>query len=392
MLFFYYLAFLLCFIIIVLPLSTLIHELGHGLAGLLLTNKKVTLYIGSYGDSKNSFKVVIGRLVMFFNKKKFNSNIGLCVLEQQTLSINKQIIIDLMGPVATLILSLLLSYFVFFSDLNDSIKIVLSIFNVFTYYSFLSNIIPSNKPIKLNDGSIIYNDGTQILELIKFKNLPKEYNIGVNNYNNKEFGLCTLELEKVLEKGYKKAIVYQLLISAYLQIKDNKNASRINELYSIKFKKKFNSNDYTNSGLLKSYSGKYDEAIKDYNKAVKIDTKNSIALNNRGYTYNLLKDYENAIKDFDNAISIEEDFAYALNNRGFAKIKLGQKEDGLNDLEKSMTLDGKNSYCYLNYGIYYYDNQEYQKASEYFIKAKELDNKTYELDGYLKKVKEQLGL
>lgn len=390
MLFFYYIAFLFFFTVILRPFSTLIHELGHGIPALLFTDKKVTLYLGSYGDPKESFKVTIGRIELFFNKKPFDWKIGLCVLEQQILSINKQIFIVLMGPLASLVLSLILTYLVFFSNINDNVKIILFFFNISTYYDFLINIVPNKKPIELHNGSTVYNDGKQILELIQFKNLPEEYNIGAKHYNNQEYDLAVLLFEKVFDKGYRKEIIYQLLISAYLQIKDYDNASRVDKLYSNKFKKTYNSIDYSNSGLIKSFSGNYDEAINDYNKAIEIEPNNSNALNNRGYTFNLMEDYESAIKDFEKAISLEEDFAYALNNRGYAKIKLGLKEDGLADLEKSMTLDGTNSYCYLNFGVYHYDNKEYQKALENFNKAKKLNDKTYLLDYYLKKVEQKL--
>lgn len=391
MFFLNYLIFSFLFITILRPFSTLIHELGHGITAILLTDKKVTLYLGSYGNSKESSKIIMGRFSFFFNKKISTWNIGLCILEQQTLSINKQILVDLMGPLASFILALILSYFVFLSNLNYEIKIFLFFFNVYTYYVFLSNIIPSSTPITLDDGSITYNDGCQILQLLKLKKVPKEYHIGVTLYNNKEYSLAVKSFEKVFKNGYREQIIYQLLISVYLQIKDSSNAARIDNEYSNKFKNKFNSNDYSNSGLTKCYLNKYKEAIKDYNKAIEMDPNNSNAFNNRGYTFNILEDYESALQDFEKAIFLDKDFAYALNNRGFAKIKLGLKEDGFIDLKKSMTLDGKNSYCYLNFGVYHYDKKEYKKALEYFIKAQELDATTHNLDSYLGKVNEKLN-
>ncbi|MDY0779508.1 tetratricopeptide repeat protein [Tenacibaculum sp. IB213877] len=380
------------FITVLRPFSTLIHELGHGIPALIFTDKKVTLYLGSHGDPTKSFRIQIGRLELFFNNNPFHWKIGLCVLEQKTLSINKQIFIDLMGPLASLSLSMILSYLVFFSNFNDNVKIVLFFFNISTYYDFYINIVPSKNPIELYDGTTVFNDGKQIMDLLKYKNISDGYILGAKHYNNQDYELAALELEKVLDKGYQENIIYQLLISAYLQIKDNTNAARINNLYSNRSKKTFNSNDFSNSGLIKSFFGNYDGAIKDYDEAIKIDPNNSNALNNRGYTYNLIGDYKSAIKDFEKAILLEDSFAYALNNRGFAKIKLGLKEEGLKDLEKSMTLDGTNSYCYFNFGMYHYYNFEYEQALEYFTKAKELDSTTYKLDSYLKKVTDKLSL
>ena len=392
MLFVYYFVFLILFSVILRPFTTLIHELGHGIPALFLTDKKVTLYLGSYGDPKESFKVVLGRLELFFNKKPFNWNIGLCVIEQRTLSINKQIIIDLMGPLASLTLSLILTYFIFFVDLNDPILVLLALFNISTYYDFYINIVPSSKPIELHNGSAVYNDGRQILDLLKFKKAPKEYSVGAEQYNNKDYNLAASSFEKVLHKGYDEPIIYQLLVSAYLQIKDNDNALRINDLYRSKYSNMFNSTDYTNMGLIKSFSGLYKEAMDDYSKAIELNESNSVAYNNRGYTFIVMEDYENAIKDCEIAILLNEHFAYALNNRGFAKIKLGLKEEGLADLEKSMNLDGTNSYCYMNFGVYHYDNKAYRKALEYLEKAKELDTTTYLLDDFLEKTKEKLDM
>ncbi len=392
MLFFYYIIFLVLFGIIFRPITTLIHELGHGIPGLIYTNKKVTLYLGSYGDPNESFKISIGRLEVFFNKKLLNWKIGLCVLEQKELEINKQIIFCLMGPIASLILSFVLTYFIFFENFSDDIKIILFLFNISTYYDFFVNIIPSSNPIELYNGSTVYNDGKRIKELLILKKMPKEYNIGAKFYNNKEFDLAAISFEKAINSGFRKDFVYQILINSYIQIKDYEKASLYMKEFNQIFKGKFNSNDYSYSGLIKSHYGRHEEALKDYDKAIKMNPNNYYAINNRGYTYNLLEKYEKAIEDFNRAMTIETDFAYALNNRGFSKIKLGLKEDGLKDLEKSMTIDGTNSYCYLNFGIYYYENEQYIKALEYFNKAKELDGKTYMLDYYLDNVNIKLTI
>ncbi|GAB4163462.1 MAG: hypothetical protein Tsb0033_23830 [Winogradskyella sp.] len=385
-----YILFLVLFFTILRPFTTLIHELGHGIPALIYTDKKVTLYLGSYGNPDKSFKVALGRLELFFNKQLFNWNMGLCVMEENTLAINKQIVFVLMGPIASLILSLILTYLIVTVDFSDYVLVILVFFNISTYYDFFASIIPNSKPITLHNGSTVHNDGRQLLELLKFKKMPEDYSVGIAFYNNKDYSSAATEFEKVLTKGYQEPIIYQLLISAYLQIKDNDNALRVNTLYNTKHGKTFNSNDYTNMGLIKSFSGAYKNAIEDYNKAIELDPNNHIAYNNRGYTFNVMEDYESAIPDFEKAISLEDNFAYALNNIGFAKIKLGFKEDGLADLEKSMTLDGTNSYCYMNFGIYHYDNGAYKDALTYFEKAKKLDATTHLLDEFLQKTKEQL--
>ncbi len=57
-----------------------------------------------------------------------------------------------------------------------------------------------------------------------------------------------------------------------------------------------------------------------------------------------------------------------------------------------MKMDGTNSYCYFNFGVYYYEESDYQKALEYFNKARELDSTTYKLDSYIEKVMKKLEI
>ncbi len=162
-----YFIFLLLFVVILRPFSTLVHELGHGIPALLFTNKKVTLYLGSYGNPKDSFKFVIGRLELFLHKKPLHWKIGLCAFEQHTLSINKLLFIYVMGPLTSLGLSIILSYIVFFGELSENVKFIVFFFNVTTYYEFYRDIVPHNEPIELHDGTKIFNDGKQIVELLK---------------------------------------------------------------------------------------------------------------------------------------------------------------------------------------------------------------------------------
>ncbi|MCH8904747.1 MAG: hypothetical protein IIA45_12645, partial [Bacteroidetes bacterium] len=91
--------FILVIAIILRPFTVLFHELGHGITALLLTKEKVTLYIGSYGDPKNSFKFSLGRLEFFIKYFSVLWEIGLCVHQSKNIPLNRQILITLFGPI-----------------------------------------------------------------------------------------------------------------------------------------------------------------------------------------------------------------------------------------------------------------------------------------------------
>ncbi|WP_394971904.1 tetratricopeptide repeat protein [uncultured Croceitalea sp.] len=391
--FYTYLFLLLVFVVFLRPVSTLIHELGHGLPALLLTDGKVTLYLGSYGNPDDSIKINLGRLEIYFRKNPFHWKVGLCKMHSESVSINRQIFVTLMGPIMSLALALIVTYYVFFTDLNGDFIVLLFFFGISTYFDFFANIIPQRQPIKLHDGTVTHNDGQIILNLLKFKKLPSEYEEGITLYNKKEFAKAAELFKKVLESGHKEDFVYRLTISSFLSVLDYKKAKVLNDEFEKKFKaKNFASNDYNTSGFLKSYFKDFNEGLEDYKTSLELNPNNSYSLNNRGYTYNLIGEYEKAILDFNKAIELEPEHAYAYNNRGLSKIKLGKAEDGLKDIEQSMRLDENNSYAHMNLGIYYYDLGDFTKALEKFNLALKLDKNTYEIQERISETKSKLNL
>ncbi len=85
--------------------------------------------------------------------------------------------------------------------------------------------------------------------------------------------------------------------------------------------------------------GKYDEAIRFYNKAIECDPKYANPYNGLGHAYLYLQEYTKAIEYF----------------------------------KKAILYDPYGEYTYRGLGIVYYKYREYDKAIEYFSKAIELD-------------------
>ena len=136
--------------------------------------------------------------------------------------------------------------------------------------------------------------------------------------------------------------------------------------------------------------GNNQKALEYNGKALLLNPAHKYALNNKGYTLNLLKKFEEAIPLFDKAIEIDNDFAYAYNNRGLSKIKIGLPEEGLADINHSFILDENNAYAYLNLGIYHLDRAEYVEAMKLFKKAKQLDHTTHGIDDLISEADSRL--
>lgn len=82
----------------------------------------------------------------------------------------------------------------------------------------------------------------------------------------------------------------------------------------------------------------YDEAIAEFNEAIKIDPVFTDAYISRGYTYILKKNYDLAIVDYTKAISLDPDNPIAFNGRGAAYLYTKQFNLALQDYYRSLEI------------------------------------------------------
>ena len=136
-------------------------------------------------------------------------------------------------------------------------------------------------------------------------------------------------------------------------------------------------------GIAKAELGDYEEAIQDYNEAIKMNPSYYQAYNNRGVAkYELglreedklekLNKYKEAIQDYDKAIKINPNIHVAYNNRGNAKAELGQHEEAIQNYDKAIKINPKYALAYYNRGNSKNQLDKYEAAIQDFDKALEL--------------------
>ena len=91
-------------------------------------------------------------------------------------------------------------------------------------------------------------------------------------------------------------------------------------------------------------------------------SNNFMALNNFGYQRMKIGEFQEAIKNFDRAIEINEFYPYPYNNRGFAYLNLGELDKAIRDINYSIELDGDNSYAYKNRALYFLEINDKKEA------------------------------
>jgi len=104
---------------------------------------------------------------------------------------------------------------------------------------------------------------------------------------------------------------------------------------------------YVDRGVELSALGKYDEAMRDFDEAIKIDPTFMQAYNDRGVTRMRLKAYKEAVKDFDTALSYDPQNPDIFQNRGISYFHLNENGLAVADLEKATAISPQN-------GVYWY--------------------------------------
>ena len=372
--------------------TTLFHELGHAIPSLLFTEEKVTIFLGSYGNTEKSKHLSLGnRFSIYFKLNPFKWRGGMVKQNSSNLSVSKNLTILFAGPLFSLLIATFSIMIIFSFHLNGFLKLLSIIFLTSALFD-LRNIFPIEEPILLYDGSQGYNDGYQIHRLIRFKRdhktLVSAYAFyEVNNFNE------ALKLFKTLDPNFINKDIFTIIIAAYCNCKDY-NGGR--QFYQIIFDQKnkldLDSDNFSNIAVIESHLGNNEQAMNFYNKSLELNINNIYSRSNRGYTHNLFENYNEAIIDFDDAIKIDPNFAYAFANRGYSKIKLGLFAEGLSDIDRAINLDDKNPYAYRNLGLYYLQIGDYEKAMMNLQIAFKLDPDTHLVKEYLKMTEEKSNL
>jgi tetratricopeptide (TPR) repeat protein len=152
------------------------------------------------------------------------------------------------------------------------------------------------------------------------------------------------------------------------------------------------SNEYLQNGILKHNQKDYKGAIKDYDKAVKLDKDNKVAYFNRGTCELALKDYNSAMTDFSKTIELDPKYVYAYYSRATAFVSQQKYVESLPDLDKTIELDPTIPNALTLRGQIRTQTGNKNGACEDFNKAKEIGDKQADkyIDQFCSK-EEQLG-
>lgn len=135
----------------------------------------------------------------------------------------------------------------------------------------------------------------------------------------------------------------------------------------------FTAPDYNNRGVTYHTLQRYDEALRDYNRAIELNPRDAFAYSNRGITYADLQHHDEALTAFTQAIEFDPQYATAYYNRGNTYFDLQRYDEALADFTRAIALDLQYITAYYNRGIIYESVHCYEEALRDYSKAIELD-------------------
>lgn len=98
----------------------------------------------------------------------------------------------------------------------------------------------------------------------------------------------------------------------------------------------------------------------------------------QGLTYVNLKEYDNALKEFTRAIEIHPQYAAAYANRGLVYMQQKKYNKALDDLKKAVELDPNDKMIYYNLTAYYSHQKQLDRALDSLDRALTLGFNDYD--------------
>jgi|GEM_PF-5244891 len=108
--------------------------------------------------------------------------------------------------------------------------------------------------------------------------------------------------------------------------------------------------------------GDYPNAINDLNKVIKFNPRNAFAYHYRGLALFRSGDERGAKKDYDRAIKLKPDFSQAYNDRGFLLYFSGNTNQALQDYTQAINYQPDYADAYYNRGNIYSDLGRFEEA------------------------------
>ena len=132
---------------------------------------------------------------------------------------------------------------------------------------------------------------------------------------------------------------------------------------------------YNNRGMFEQSTGRYDDAILDFSKALELDNQFVVAITNRGFVMMTQGNFEGAENDFTESLRLDAAQPMVISLRAGSKLSRGDIEAAIKDYNDVLKWDSKNAVGHAELGFALFFSGKHQAALAEFDQAAELDKK-----------------
>ncbi len=115
--------------------------------------------------------------------------------------------------------------------------------------------------------------------------------------------------------------------------------------------------------------GEYDKAIMDYNHTTRIEPKNVQAYRDRGRVYRRTGDYDKALKEYDLATRLAPGFAHSFRERGRVYRRMGLYDRAIEDYDQAIRLKPGLASAFYRRGLAHGKKGRYDRAIQDYDQA-----------------------
>jgi tetratricopeptide (TPR) repeat protein len=370
-------------------ITTLLHELGHAIPALVYTTEEVTVYVGSYGDIRNSLPIRLGRFRLFLKFNILDWKMGLCMHKSPAYYVHHFIII-LGGPLISLILATWLTWLMFSDGLSDATKVFISLFILSTVWDFLVNIVPVSRPLKLHNGHYTHNDGFQLARMLKLGSSMPDFDEAMHWLEKNEPAKAIGLLEKIRAAKPDSRLVSNAIIETFIDQDAFQEA--LDEFERFHHTNQIKTHEYKYLGDIYLGLKKWELALKAFNRYLYYVFNDFDALNKKASVLMELDLPDEAIRELEFSLQYEPQnnfSAFLLAGQIYRQQKNWQQARQL--LDKALLLKPNSAAIQLQLAFLQEAQYQYQQALHHYQKAQQLGSnyhginyKIYEMEQLLK--------
>jgi tetratricopeptide (TPR) repeat protein len=375
--------------------STLLHELGHALPALWLTDsKQVEVYINAYGKKEGALRFRTGRLLFYWHPFRWEGyGCGLTVY-QMPRRYDWNYIILLGGVVFSLFVAGALLLIVTQLDLPKFWHTFAILLFAASVVDLFVNLNPNAKEIKLDSGQVTPNDGQRLRQLWQYHPVGKIHEQALLLANEERWieateSICTMPLDQADEHSLRFLLACIATSGELAEAPIADNAFKL-----LEEKEAVAAVDWVNFGVILGRRQDYEGALSCLDCVEELEIEESlrlVLLGNRAFVLLEKGDVEQAEPLF-RQLSETQPEPYNIAHYGLCLAQLGQQEAGWEKIQKALTLGDNDPYALRCAGLYHLEQGQPEQALHYLQRISEDASRIARLSALLQQAKERKHL